>query len=176
METWWNASNPNDNIKPRPWLHPAAVLYLESLITPGMTVIEHGCGGSTIWFSERVKHVTAVDDDSDWIVGLAQETKERENIRLYPLDGVPTLDPADLLLIDGRNEKRPEWMFAADKLVKPGGVVVVDNAERPHYQEGLHYLSKFCYKPATVIAYATGLNDKLVMTSFYRVKGGIDWI
>ena len=172
---WWDESDPQ-HIGDTPWMHPAAVLYLESLLTPDMTVLEHGCGASTKWFAKRVEHVTAVDNDSDWIAGLALETKDFHNIRLIPLDSViKTVDPVDLLMIDGYNHDRPAWMMEADRLVKPGGIIVLDNAERKHYDKGCLHLMEFCYKPTSIVTY-TGYG-KLVITNFYRVKGGeIKWI
>jgi len=181
---WWLSSTPDD-IKDTPWLHPAAVLYLESLLTPDMTVLEHGCGASTIWFAKRVAHVTAVDSDGDWIVGLASQTQEYDNIRLIPLDGVPDkkmVKPVDLLLIDGTPvDSRIPWIRQAHRLVKPGGIVVLDNAERVPYRLPRQEMQQHTSRPTQVCAWALALPphglDKLVWTEFYRMKGGeVHWI
>ena len=54
MSVWFSPSRPN-NVKPIPWLPPAAVNYLDQLLSPEMRVLEYGAGGSTLWLAERVK-------------------------------------------------------------------------------------------------------------------------
>ena len=169
---WWTESTP-DNIKPIPWMHPAAVLYLESLLTPDMTVVEHGCGGSTLWFAERVDYVEAYEDSETWADRV-------NNLNIYNAEVLHTrwietrVKKCDLLFIDGYGKDRPEWIRAAHKIVKPGGVVVVDNSERPAYRESLFALSAYCQRPLHI----TGYTDygKRVETSFFRLKGGDSWI
>ena len=168
---WWTESTP-DNIKPVPWIHPAAVLYLESLLAPDMTVIEHGCGGSTLWFAERVKKVLSYDNDNRWVTKVIGDNVR---VALYDFVGdVSAVNNADMLLIDGFGKDRPEWIRTAHKIVKPGGVVVVDNSERPQYQQALGALSAYCQRPLHI----TGYTDygKLVQTTFFRLKGGESWI
>lgn len=168
---WWTESTP-DNIEPIPWMHPAAVMYLESLLTPDMTVIEHGCGGSTLWFAERVSHVISYEKQDAWFDAINKLRPYNVSMR-YSMDFVDK-EPADLLLIDGNGKHRPEWIRAAHKIVKAGGVVVVDNSERPQYQEAMTALSAYCVRPLHI----TGYTDygKLVQTTFFRLKGGDSWI
>jgi len=65
MTNWYQPSDPS-SIKPRPWLSDDAIAYLESILTPEMHVIEHGSGGSTLWFASRVVTVIAYEHDTDW--------------------------------------------------------------------------------------------------------------
>lgn len=170
---WWEPSNP-DAINPVPWLHPAAVLYLESLLTPDMTVLEHGCGGSTLWFADKVSRVIATDSDNDWVKKTIQATKDKKNVTVYYQNKFIVGDKVDLLLIDGFNQDRPLWMSNAQVFVKPGGIIVLDNAERPHYVDGREHLMTFCHMPCRIGAYTD--YGKYVVTEFYRVKGGVNWI
>lgn len=170
---WWTPSTP-DEIKPVPWMHPAAVLYLESLLTSDMTVIEHGCGGSTLWLAHRVKEVHSVDHSKDWREAVKRQMYARVYLYLSLAEIKET--HCDLLLIDGYGADRPKWIKAASNLVKPGGIVVVDNSERSTYQGALEALQLHCIPPLYITGCATGLNNKLVQTSFYRLKGGESWI
>jgi len=167
---WWTESTP-DEIKPVPWMHPAAVLYLESLLTPDMTVIEHGCGGSTLWFSDRVKKVYSFDNNLEWTNKV-----QAYNVLAVSYDSktLKEYTDADLLLIDGYGLDRPEWIRAAHKIVKPGGVVVVDNSERPAYQQSMGALSAYCVRPLHITVYTD--YGKLVQTTFFRLRGGESWI
>jgi predicted O-methyltransferase YrrM len=46
-------------------------------------------------------------------------------------DTISEYEPFDCILVDGRNRIR--CMSSAVKRVKPGGVIILDNAERPQY-------------------------------------------
>ena len=166
--SWWKPSNP-DEIKPGVWMHPAAVLYLESLLEPDMKVVEHGCGGSTLWFAERVKEVHSYDANGAWRDKLGKI--KPENVSLE--NSIPAID-YDLLFIDGKNEDRPKWIKNAHKLLKHGGIVVIDNSNRPHYHKAMKDLGVFCHMPTMIGAFTN--SGKYVETAFYRLKGGTDWI
>ena len=183
--TWWTESTP-DEIKPIPWMHPATVLYLESLLTPDMHVIEHGCGGSTLWFIQKVKSVASYESNPEWIKAVQKRsqnhnfTKDEDGYKygtmLFPeyTTSPEVSKKADLLFIDGHGADRPEWIRAAHKIVKPGGVVVVDNSERNAYHEAMGALSAYCVKPLHIVGFTD--YGKLVQTTFMRLRGGESWI
>jgi len=49
-----------------PWLTPAAVEILDSILTKEMTGFEFGSGNSTIWIASRVKELTSIEHDKAW--------------------------------------------------------------------------------------------------------------
>jgi predicted O-methyltransferase YrrM len=140
MNKWYQPSSRKD-LKPIPWLAPDVIERLESLIQPDWEILEHGSGGSTLWFAERAKSVTAIEIDPDW--QMVVKSKAPENVTI---DSICKADKkCDLLLIDGEPVKtRAMWIDMAPNLVKPGGWVVLDNANRPEYAEerkALHALA-----------------------------------
>jgi len=142
--------------------------YLESLLDGNMRVIEHGCGGSTLWFAVRVRSVTFLEDVSrEWRAAVLSRNPNVCETVSYDGD-------YDLLLIDGMNAQRPKWIELSHRLVKPGGIVVVDNAERPQYRDALQRLADRCIMPTIITAWTPF--GKRVDTVFYRLKGGVDWI
>lgn len=133
MSNWFSPTVPA-RVKPFPWLAPKAIEYFESLLTPDMEVMEHGAGGSTLWLAERVKYVTSIEHDLDWYAILRKRVPS--NVTLVVGLGVLYVKPVDLLFIDGEPvERRADWISAAAQLVKPGGYVVLDNANRPEYEK-----------------------------------------
>lgn len=48
-------------MNPIPWIPFAARDFLEPKLQPHMKVFEWGSGGSTIWFAQRVAHVTSIE-------------------------------------------------------------------------------------------------------------------
>ena len=146
---WWQPSNPSDALRPSPWIHPAAACYLDSLLDESMEVIEHGCGGSTLWLASRVHFVTSIDNSAEW---LAHVNKEKPmNVQLIEATNPPAfLSPCDLLLIDGNGNDRPAWIEAAPRLVKQGGIIVIDDSNRQGYQLAIAKLEKLCSPPLKI--------------------------
>lgn len=140
MSQWWKPSKP-DEIKSVPWLSPRAIAYLESILHPDFEVIEHGAGGSTLWFAERCKCVMAFEDKPEWERVVEANVSPRKAV---VVSGFYTGFPVDLLLIDGEPvEDRAKWIDAAHRIVKPGGWVVLDNANRPEYSKEREGLKRY---------------------------------
>jgi predicted O-methyltransferase YrrM len=131
----WFMPSPRGELRPVPWLAPGVITYLEGIIQPDWEIIEHGSGGSTLWFAERVKHVTAFEDDPDWMAIVGERAPDNVLVSGMPRGAVLGLNKKDLLLIDGEPVKeRAWWVEYAPEMVKPGGWIVLDNANRPEYK------------------------------------------
>lgn len=129
---WFTPSRPAQ-IFPIPWLAPEVINVLSGLIQPSVFVVEHGSGGSTLWFASRVARVLSIEDDSDWF--QAVKAQAPGNVTLILGRRIPILDaPADLILIDGEPiEDRAQWIKQAPLMVRPGGYIILDNYNRPEY-------------------------------------------
>jgi len=146
-----------------PWLTEPACHMLDSWIKPADVGIEWGSGRSTVWFAHRSKHVLSIEHYPNWhqrVCGLLKESGvgDRVDYRLVPLDigeydepaNHPYCDAADALangsvdyaLVDGM--LRMSCMRVAMRKLKPGGLLILDNANRffPNISLGL---------PATVV-------------------------
>jgi predicted O-methyltransferase YrrM len=117
-----------------PWICYDAIAELDRLLKPEMHVLEFGSGMSTLWFAERVASVISVDDSAEWIAFQEQGIRDRgiSNVTLVhagskaaytrPADG-----PFDFILIDGLY--RDTCAKEALSLIKPGGLVYLDNSD-----------------------------------------------
>ena len=134
-QPWWKPTPPAE-IPAKPWLSPAVVEYLETAIRPEWDILEHGCGGSTLWFAQRCKSVAAYESDPDFAAAIRGHAPSNAKIISWAKPNAPTLKTRfDLLLIDGEPiETRGPWITAALRLVKPGGIIVLDNYNRPEYE------------------------------------------
>jgi SAM-dependent methyltransferase len=133
-----------------PWFSYAAIDFLESFLRPEMEVFEYGSGGSTLFFSRRVRSVLSVEDNPAWYELVTTRLKEKSvtnaKLRLCPFDfknpigfekseylsALPE-QKFDVLVIDGSEEwtqVRPICFQKAEAHVKPGGVIVVDDSWR----------------------------------------------
>lgn len=130
-------------------------------------VVEWGAGGSTCWFPKRfpcVERWISVEHDMDWYRQLKREVSEVVDLLYEPPDEPGDLqdpdwylrsefDPgvfanyvrratwgtapfhADLVLVDGR--ARNFCMAEGFRLLNPGGVVIVHDAQRREYAQAL---------------------------------------
>lgn len=113
-------------------------------------MFEFGGGGSTLWLLDRGASVVCVESDPQWHAELARTLGERVDLRLIPArasgsDAVPgaffddyvgavreCLDSSlDLVIVDGR--ARVACGLAAMSKVKPGGMLLLDDSDRPRY-------------------------------------------
>ena len=89
----------------------SCIEYLEALDLRGMSVFEYGAGGSTLWWSQRVRSVTSVDTNQDWVDSLEHETPESVKLML-------------------RSEAAAPWSIAEEAEENGGGfdIVLIDGA------------------------------------------------
>ncbi len=125
-------------IKPVPWLTQPAIHYLGSVVNKRTRVLEFGCGGSTVWFANRTPLLTTIEHDMKWLAKVRDErTRYDYGYRLFGLPYAQACDEFpdmtfDLVLVDGRD--RVKCVEAARRIVKPRGVLMVDNMERDGYK------------------------------------------
>lgn len=132
-----------------PWLPRSTVLLLDNWLKPTDVGIEWGSGRSTVWLAERVAQLTSVEHDEAWY-GRVQASldvrglRSKVDYRLVPclLDeqAEPVSHPyaevareiadgtIDFALVDG-NIRLTCVRLALSKL-KPGGLLILDNANR----------------------------------------------
>lgn len=128
-----------------PWLTSEATKFLDGWLRKSHAGLEWGTGRSTIWIAARVGRLLAVEHDRGWHREvkdrLARRGLENVDLRLVPTDtdhppghdhpyvAVAATLPAkglDFVLVDG--VLREHCAEAALWLVRPGGILIVDNA------------------------------------------------
>jgi predicted O-methyltransferase YrrM len=95
-----------------PWLTPAAIGMLSTLLHPADRGAEFGSGRSTLWFAARVAALTSVETNTQGHEKVTNQLKER---------GVSL----DFALMDGYYRDYAA-KFIMPK-VKPGGILILDN-------------------------------------------------
>lgn len=141
-QEWWFRSHPED-----PWLTRTAVAFLHEYLRSGDTVVEFGSGRSTLWFARHVGtqgKVISVEASAEWqqevsrrLVAAGLTHASVEHAVPQPVEYVQSASrrlngKADVILIDGA--VRDACAVWALTVVKPGGVIVIDNVQRhlPH--------------------------------------------
>lgn len=130
-DRWWRETTDGE-LPSIPWMHADTTAFWGEICKPWMTVLEFGGGGSTVWLAERVAHVTTYEENEYWYNKLVE--KRPDNVTLINALGPPTAPPRYAMLsIDGARNHRAKWIEAAPSLCMPGGIIVVDNCNRPEY-------------------------------------------
>ncbi|MFL6022816.1 MAG: O-methyltransferase, partial [Marmoricola sp.] len=130
-----------------PWITADGVAILEGLLRPGDVGVEFGSGGSTTWFASRVEHLHSVEGADPWHAEVTSRLRkagldnvsyhlasqlelgvDHPDARQAYVNFAPELAPGsqDFVFVDG--EYRDECAMRALELLKPGGVLILDNA------------------------------------------------
>jgi SAM-dependent methyltransferase len=149
---WWRARK---RITPeRPWIVPAAIGWLRRRIRSDWSVLELGSGRSTAWFARRAGRVISFEDNEFW----AEQTRDalqdlgldNVDLRMGPVEAIPAAVEAlpdssfDLVVVDFLESPavtRVDGLKPAMKKVKPGGLLLLDDSDRPGYAEAYELLA-----------------------------------
>ena len=128
-------------MKTIPWLTQEGFEFLKEYFgaNKGAKVLEFGAGGSTIWMAESGIDLVSVDHSKTWhgkvkdyLVSKGIHVDLRLMERPYNLicDEFPD-NHFDFILVDGRD--RVKCALSAEKKLKPGGVLLLDDSQRHYY-------------------------------------------
>lgn len=130
--------------RPIPLYTYPAIDCLARVDMRGREVLEFGSGHSTVWWSNRGARVTALEAWPKWYREIIQKAPAaatillvREDLQNLPPIAVP---PAgyDVIVIDGLDRYRAKEM--AIEWLRPGGAIIVDDAQSPDLQALLDQL------------------------------------
>lgn len=125
-------------------LNKSVLDFMDEVISPESFVLEFGAGGSTPWFAKRCGKLITVEASSVW----AQKAREYlegsecdwETVMEsdLPLQGVSDVD---LALIDGVWTGRDMCARMAWPLLRSGGWLVFDDAQRERHADTVAWLN-----------------------------------
>jgi predicted O-methyltransferase YrrM len=126
-----------------PWLTPAAIRLLGTLLRPTDRGAEYGSGRSTLWFAARVAELTSVETNTQWHEAVSRQLKERGvgNVKYilvaedqpaengdgpYARTALDFPDASlDFALVDSYyRDYTAKYIMPK---VKPGGILILDN-------------------------------------------------
>lgn len=160
---------------PLPWLTYGAIEFLASRLRPDLSVFEYGCGWGTLWWASRVARVTACEHDPAWHHEMSRRVPANVCLLHEPLHGnegayarVASRQPGafDIVVIDGRDRVRCAHHSVA--ALKPSGVFVWDNTDRPRYAPGLAELAERGFRRIDFVGLVPGSTAKAQTSILYR--------
>lgn len=127
------------------WLPFRVISVLEQHLGPTSRVFEYGGGGSTVWFADRAGMVVTVEHDDDWFPILRDAVANLDQVAVLhrtaegnyggyvgAIDDFDD-DSFDVVVVDGR--ERVRCLREAMPKVRPGGLLILDDSDRPRYAE-----------------------------------------
>ncbi len=160
--------------KPIPWITYPALDFLSERISSLESVFEYGSGNGTLWWAARSTMVRSIEHDKSWYEEMKKIVPG--NVELFYVsleqannyENTITMDDHryDLILIDGR--RRNECMIKSVERVNDTGVILLDNSDRPDYQQGCNFLISKGYKPLKLSGFSPIVNFKNQTAIFYR--------
>jgi hypothetical protein len=149
----------NDLINKVPWMHKDEIKIVEKYLSKNTVMLEWGCGGSTIYFSEKVKHLFSIEHNKEWFDSINAIKPANVTLvysaanNLVPITESTYNDYSDyieiassfnkkfdVVLIDGR--ARVECAIKALDLIHRNSVVIVHDfykKSRDRYKKVLNY-------------------------------------
>jgi predicted O-methyltransferase YrrM len=118
-----------------PWYTTDAVKFLDSFIKKDTRVLEFGAGRSTVWLNQRTDHLISVETDPLWAEWARQnspgaDVRHRDPPTDYlECDSFPA-ESFDLVIVDGHDQSRVPCVQRTPRILKRGGILLFDNAER----------------------------------------------
>jgi predicted O-methyltransferase YrrM len=143
MVLWDQCQHPKN-----PWLTADSVKLLEQLLQPSDVGVEFGSGRSTIWFVNRVKQLTSIENNSVWYESIKKKADTLnfsskldyrfcENLDDYVNQANSFSEVSiDFCLVDG--EVRDSCALLMLPKIKSGGLMIVDNVNWYLPQEKFH--------------------------------------
>ena len=144
----------------QPWLPIEAIEFLYSKLDKNFIGFEFGSGSSTFWFSKFTRKIYSVDSSLEWHLSILEKIKENSIDNIFSMvkecEMLPIWDKDleisekhieysssildfefnfDYILVDGVSRSFC-IQNSIDKL-NSGGYLIIDNAERPAYQESI---------------------------------------
>lgn len=128
---------------PLPWFTYGAIYFLEERLKPNFELFEYGCGLSTLYFQGRVRRITSVEHNGEWLEIVGQKSDPSQVVLLHRDAGKANQEYAhaifesnnkyDLVIVDGKD--RVECFSSAFDALGDNGVIIFDDADRPQYEE-----------------------------------------
>ncbi|SFT01540.1 O-methyltransferase [Sphingobacterium wenxiniae] len=159
--------------EPIPWLTYSFLDFIDGRLNKSQTLFEFGAGNSTLFFAEQVQRVRSIEHNKEWYDKVRSTLPDNVEISYIPLDGEQYQDTIlaeqkdyDIILVDGR--RRIDCIKNAVQRLSPQGVIILDDAERPKYQEAFSFLKAQGFKCIPFSGIAIGaIHDKQTVV-FYK--------
>ena len=180
---WFKAFRQKSSIdksgNPLPWLTYSFIDFIKNRLDKEMNIFEFGSGNSTLFFSKKVKSVTAVEHNRKWFSMIKPKAPSNVKIIFRELKIGGEYSNSindeninyDIIIIDG--EDRENCIYNSLKKLQDNGVFILDDSERKEYQQSILLLMKNNFKKIDFWGMAPGVLFNKCTTLFYKTDNCI---
>lgn len=162
------------NGSPLPWVTYPFIDFIKDRLTPNLSIFEFGSGNSTLFYAKRVQKVVSVEHDESWykhIVANKAPNAEMVYEKLekngeYSRKASTLGQQFDIIIVDGRD--RVNCCKNSLASLAKGGVMILDDSERPIYEEARSFLKSNGFKELPFSGIAPGLFYNKCTSIFYK--------
>ncbi len=143
------------NAGPVPWMNYSFMSFLDQRLSPNFRLLEFGSGQSTLYFASRVSEVVSIEYDASWLQYIQQSMPSNVMVigQDQDNDGVYCRAANDqglfeVVVVDGRD--RVNCCIQAVNNLNDNGVIILDDSQRPQYQNAFRHLEALNFKHLTI--------------------------
>lgn len=118
---------------PIPWYTYPAIEYISQLDLSNKKIFEYGVGHSSLFFANRAKYVTSVEDNKEWFEKIEKQKPNNLNI-IYEAEKDAYIQSIakqntlfDIIVIDASH--RFDCCTYVKNFLAPGGFIILDNSD-----------------------------------------------
>lgn len=164
----------DQNGQPIPWVTYAFIDFIKPRLSKQMSIFEYGSGNSTLFYAKYAGRVVSVEHDEAWYRKIVKEKAENAEMIFSQLDmnGVYSKkatslgEKFDLIIVDGRD--RVNCCKHGVQALSANGVLILDDSERPHYDEARTFLKQQGFKELSFSGISPGLFYEKATSVFYK--------
>lgn len=173
INSYLNKESLDPNGNPIPWLTYSFLDFIDGRLNKDLLLFEYGAGNSTLFYAKHVKKVIAVEHDKNWFERIKNQMPANvaiKNISLENDDYINAIKQEDqlfdIVIVDGR--KRVACCKSAIEKLSTGGVLILDDSERAHYQPAIDFLLQQGFKHIPFSGIAIGAIHRKATSLFYK--------
>jgi len=159
---------------PVPWVTYPYIQFIGERLNKNLDIFEFGSGNSTLYYAKNAGMVDSVDHDKFWYEKIKCTMPANVNLFYCELEdganysryALTTNRLYDMIIVDGMN--RVECCLNNLEALKPTGVLVVDDSERPEYDTATAFLKEKGFKRLDFWGTAPTVYYLKCTTIFYR--------
>ncbi|WP_354330079.1 FkbM family methyltransferase [Pedobacter sp. CG_S7] len=164
------------NGDPLPWVTYSFIDFIKERLNKEQRIFEYGSGSSTLFYAKRVARVVSVEHDENWfnkIVNTKPQNADMIFTKLkrggeYSKKAVLLGEKFDIIIVDGRD--RVNCCKESILALSPTGVMVLDDSERPEYNEARLFLKENGFKELLFSGISPGLFYLKATSVFYKTE------
>ena len=166
----------NANGEALPWVTYSFIDFIKDRLNKKQKVFEYGSGSSTLFYAKRVDRVVSVEHDESWfnkILNTKPQNAEMIFTKLerggeYSKKAALLGEKFDIIIVDGRD--RVNCCKESIHALSSSGVMVLDDSERPEYNEARLFLKENGFKELSFSGISPGLFYLKATSVFYKTE------